>query len=149
MIVSRSRSRFVLVAAGLLLTLTALVGCSGAQADLQESAAGRLQSSVLEVTTAAAAGNYETARLALNALQAHVLTAAAAGQVTAARSAEIQSAINLVQADLTAAIVASTPTPTPTPTRTEEPDDEKHDEKGNGNDKGSCRKDNTCDEDDD
>ena len=140
-----SRSRFMLMAAGLLLAVAALTGCSGAQVDLQESTAGLLQSGVLEVTTAAAAGDYETAQSALNALQAHVLTAAAAGQVTAARSAEIQSAINLVQADLAAAIVASTPTPTPTPTPTTDPGDEK----GNGNDKGTCKKDNTCDESDD
>lgn len=149
MTVSRSRSRFMLMAAGLLLAVAALTGCSGAQVDLQESTAGLLQSGVLEVTTAAAAGDYETAQLALNALQAHVLTAAAAGQVAAARSAEIQSAINLVQADLAAAIVASTPTPTPTPTSTPTPTPDSGDEKGNGNGKGACKKDNTCDESDD
>ena len=53
-----SRSRFMLMAAGLLLAVAALTGCSGAQVDLQESTAGILQSGVLEVTTAAAAGDY-------------------------------------------------------------------------------------------
>lgn len=131
------RSRFTIAGAALLLVGATLSGCSSS-ADLQQATAAQLQSGVLDVTTAAAAGDYASAQSALDALQADLLAAAAAGQVTAARSAEIQSAINLVSDDLASATVASTPTPTPTPTAAPGPG------KDNGGDKGKCKNDN-CD----
>lgn len=125
------RSRVTVAAAALALVTATLSGCSGAPADLQQTTAAQLQSGVHDVTAAAAAGDYPSARSALDVLQAELLAAAAAGQVTATRSAEIQSAINLVTADLTSAIEAATPTPSPAPipvpTRDSKP--------GKGNDK--------------
>jgi hypothetical protein len=123
------------------LLLGALTGCAGGPADLASSTANRLQSEVLEVTTKAASGDFPGAQSSLSALQADLLTAAAAGQVSAERSAKIQSAINLVGADLAAAIAASTPAPAPAPAVTvEEPaptdsggDDSENDNSGNGN----------------
>jgi hypothetical protein len=121
------------VATGLLVFAT-LTACSGPAPELAPPTADKLQSGVLGVTAAAAAGDFAGAQSALTAVQADLLTAAAAGQVSAARSAEIQSAINLVTADLAGAIDAATPTPTATPTREPSVD------KGNKKDNGKCNK---------
>ncbi len=126
------RSRFTIAVVAIFLAVAVLASCSSTPANLQESTAERLQSGVLEVATAAAAGDYVSAQAALAVVEADLLTATADGQVTAARSAEIQSAINLVKTDLADAIAASTPTPEPKPG------------KGNGN----CKKKDTCDEND-
>ena len=109
----------------------ALTGCATAPAQLKDSAAERLQSGVQDVTASAATGDLAGARSALGDLQADLLAAAAAGEVTGQRSAQIQSAINLVDADLDAAIEASKPVetvapapepiPTPTPTKDAKP----------------------------
>lgn len=104
---SRLRTRLAAAGAGILLTLSALAGCAGAPPDLQESTAAGFQLAVFDVTTAAKEGDYVTAQAALDALQADLLTAAAAEQVSGTRSAEIQSAINLVRTDLAAAIRAA------------------------------------------
>jgi uncharacterized low-complexity protein len=131
---SAHRGRALVVTAFLL--LGALTGCAGDRADLASSTANRLQSEVLEVSTKAASGDFPGAQSSLSALQADLLTAAAAGQVTAERSAKIQSAINLVSADLAAAIAASTPAPAPAPAVTVEapaPTDSGGEDSGNGN----------------
>ncbi|MCU1408266.1 MAG: hypothetical protein JWM23_346 [Microbacteriaceae bacterium] len=117
---TRLTSRAWAVAAGLVFALVTLTGCSNAPADLQGSTAARLQTGVLDVSTKAAGGDYAAAQAALNALQGDLLTATAAGTVAAPRAAEIQSAINLVASDLSAAVEASKPTPTPAPTVTVE-----------------------------
>jgi colicin import membrane protein len=103
-------------AIAVILAAGAVTGCSSAPAPLAQSAAKRLQVGVHDVTVAASEGHLASAQSALDALQADLLTAAAAGQVTGPRSAKIQSAINLVTADLASAVVAAEPTATPTPT---------------------------------
>ncbi|TFD74252.1 hypothetical protein E3T54_15890 [Cryobacterium sp. Sr8] len=122
----------------------ALSGCASDPSALEQPTAERLQTGVRAVATSAAAGDYTSAQSALGALQADLLAASAAGEVTGERSARIQSAINLVGADLNAAIEAAKPapvltqTPTPTPTKDSKPgkgnDEDDDDKKGNGKD---------------
>lgn len=104
---TRLRTRLAVAAAGILLALSALAGCAGSPPDLQESTAAGFQLAVFDVTTAAKEGDYVTAQAALDALQADLLTATAAEKVSGVRSAEIQSAINLVRNDIAAAIRAA------------------------------------------
>ena len=133
-------SRLISGVAATLLVAAALTACSGPSPDLATTTADKLQSGVLGVSTAAAAGDLAGAQSALTAVQADLLTAAAAGQVSAARSAEIQSAINLVTGDLADAIEASRPTPTPFPTE----DPSQPVDKGNNTDDGKCKKKDDC-----
>lgn len=103
------RKRLALaLAVGLLLPLS---GCTADPVDLQATTAENLQTEILAITEASAAGDFGNAQTLLTAMQANVRTAAASGQVSAERSASIQSAINLVRSDLTveidAAIVAA------------------------------------------
>lgn len=98
----------VVVAVGLLLPLA---GCTSDPVDLQATTAANLQGEILEISEAAAAGDFASAQSLLTAMQSNLRTAAASGQVSSERSAAIQSAINLVRDDLTveidAAIVAA------------------------------------------
>jgi hypothetical protein len=98
------RTRLTVGVAGIVLALTTLAGCASAPPELQETAAANFQLSVLDVTTAAKAGDYATAQAALDELQADLLTATAAEQVSGTRAAQIQSAINAVGDDLATAI---------------------------------------------
>jgi hypothetical protein len=108
-------ARAIAVLAGMTLAVVSLTGCSNAPADLSASTASRLQTGVLAVSTQAAGGDYAAAQSALGAVQGDLLAAAAAGSVSSQRAAQIQAAINLVGADLSAAIEASKPTPTSEP----------------------------------
>ena len=130
----RARSTtFARTALAVVILSVALSGCASAPDALAQATADRLQAGVRSVTAAASAGDFASAQSALDSLQADLLDAASAGDVTGSRSAEIQSAINLVGADLDAASAAAieaakpTPTPTPTPTKDSKP--------GKGNDK--------------
>lgn len=116
-----NRSRLTVFAATALIVVGALSACSNAPAAIESATADRLQSSVLDVTSAAANGDYETALALLSAVEADLRTAASAGQITAERSAEIQTAITAVNSDLLAATEASVPEPTPTPSATPSP----------------------------
>ena len=117
------RSRPLALAAAFLIAASALSGCAESIPELKPGAASQLQDGVLEVSTAAAAGEYAAAQSALTEVQADVLAFAKAGDVTPARSAEIQAAIKLVSADLAAAIAATPPTKAPeAPEATEEPE---------------------------
>lgn len=92
------------VAVGFLLPLA---GCAADPVDLPAGTAESLQSEILEISEAAAAGDFASAQSLLTAMQSNLRTAAAAGQVSAERSAAIQSAINLVRGDLTVEIDAA------------------------------------------
>ncbi|MGO4689317.1 mucin-associated surface protein [Glaciibacter sp. 2TAF33] len=150
------RSRAALVAAGLVVIVASLTGCSNAPADLDNATASRLQTGVFDVSTQAAGGDFAAAQSALGDVQGDLLAAAAAGTVSGARAARIQSAINLVGADLSAAIEASKPTPAPAPAVTVEappPADAGNagdtgnngNGKGNGKDKSDkCKKKDDC-----
>ena len=99
------RQRLALtLALGLLLPLS---GCTADPVDLQAATAENLQTEILAITEASAAGDFSNAQTLLTAMQANLRTAAASGQVSAERSASIQSAINLVQGDLTVEIDAA------------------------------------------
>ncbi|POH64743.1 MULTISPECIES: hypothetical protein [Cryobacterium] len=137
------RTRLVLTVAGLGLAGSLLTGCAGTTAALDPAAAADLQDGVLKVTSAAAAGDFLTAQTELGSVQTALTAASAEDAVTAARAAEIQTAIDLVGADLAASIAASTPvevpveTPTPDPVSTPDEgndDDEKDKDKDKKND---------------
>ena len=140
---SARRSTFARTALAVVILSVALSGCASAPDALGQATADRLRAGVGSVTAAASAGDFEGAQAALESLQADLLAAASAGDVTGSRSAEIQSAINLVGADLdaasAAAIEAAKPTPTPTPTPTEDSKpgkgDDKDDDKDDDDDK--------------
>lgn len=143
------KARAVAALSGIVLAVMALTGCSNASADLSGSTASELQTGVLAVTTQAAGGDYAAAQSALDAVQGDLLAAAAAGSVSSKRAAQIQSAINLVGADLSSAIEASKPTPTPAPVVTVEAPppadsgDHKGEDKGDKGD-GKCGKKDDC-----
>jgi hypothetical protein len=104
-----------------LLVAAALSGCTPAPPEIGAAAAKELHSSVLAVTQAAATGDIAGALADLNTLEAQLREATASGDVSADRNARIEASINLVRADLTAALPpspASSPSPTtskPTP----------------------------------
>lgn len=101
------RTRLAVVAAGIMITASTLAGCASVPPDLEETTAASFQLAVLDVTNAAKAGDYATAQAALATLQAELVTATAAEQVSGKRSAQIQTAISRVSADLAAEIAAA------------------------------------------
>ena len=140
------RDRLTLALAAVTLVASTLTGCGSTPPDLQQSTATQLQAGVQDVTVAAAAGDFDAAQVSLEAVQADLLTAAAADEVSAARAADIQSALNLVFADLTAAIEASEPEPTVAPVPAPRPTSV---DNGNDKDDGRCKKkDDGCDDED-
>lgn len=146
---SARRSTFARAAITVVILSVTMSGCASTPDALEQATADQLQAGVRSVTTAASSGDFESAQAALDSLQADLLAAASAGDVTGSRSAEIQSAINLVGADLdaasAAAIEAAKPTPTPTPTPTEDSKpgkgDKGDDDKGDDDKKGGKGKD--------
>ncbi|WP_104192257.1 mucin-associated surface protein [Cryobacterium sp. Y82] len=99
------RHRLTLAAATLF--LLPLTGCTATAVDLPPTTAEQLQTEILAISEASAAGDFANAQSLLTAMQANLRTAAASGQVSAERSASIQSAINLVRDDLTVEIDAA------------------------------------------
>ncbi|TFC90794.1 hypothetical protein [Cryobacterium sp. TMT4-31] len=140
------RTRLVLTVAGLGLAGSLLTGCAGTTAALDPAAAADLQDGVLKVTSAAAAGDFLTAQTELGTVQTALTAASAEDAVTAARAAEIQTAIDLVGADLAASIAASTPVEVPVETPTPEPLSTP--DEGNDDDKKDRDKDKKNDEED-
>ena len=99
------RHRLTLAVATLL--LLPLTGCTATAVDLPAVTAEQLQTEILAISEASAAGDFANAQSLLTAMQANLRTAAASGQVGSERSASIQSAINLVRDDLTVQIDAA------------------------------------------
>lgn len=135
------RTRLGVVAVVLL--ASTLSGCTATKAEIGTSVAKSLETSVMTVTKSAAAGDPAAALVALAALQAQLTRATASGAVSADRQARIQASIDLVRADLTAALP---PKPTATPTQPAPPssdsgtDTEKGKDsppKGKGNNNGN------------
>ena len=143
------RARLTVALAAVVFVASALAGCGGTPPDLQQGTATQLQTGVQTVTAAAAAGDFEAAQASLEAVQADLLTAAAADQVSAARAADIQSALNLVSADLTSAIEASKPEPTVAPAPAPAPDEPTSVDKGDDKGDGKCKKNDDCEDDGD
>ena len=128
----------VLAAAVLAVTL-ALTGCAAQEPDYDPKVADRLQAEVLEVSQLSAAADYSAAMLALAELEVELKDALARGAITAERYESVMAALNLVRADLQAAIDALTPPPPVVDDSgngeddDKKDDDKKDDEKGKGN----------------
>lgn len=109
---TRTVTRFLKTAAGAILTAALLAGCANASTDLRPDTAAKLQDRLQTVARSAADKDIPAARTKLDLLAGDVATAAANGKISAGRRQDIQNAIDLIRADLTA---ATTPTPTPAP----------------------------------
>ena len=105
-------ARFVAVACAAMLVTAALSGCASTEPGLDSATASKMQESVSAVTDAAAAGDPAGALAALDALEAQLKEDTASGAISADRSARIQASIDLVRADLTAALPAPEPVQT-------------------------------------
>ncbi|GAA1210677.1 hypothetical protein [Rhodoglobus aureus] len=131
-VVRHVAARVVAVTCAAILVTAALTGCAPTEPELDSAAASKMQESVSLVTEAAAAGDPAGALAALDALEAQLKEDTASGAISADRSARIQASIDLVRADLTAALPK--PEPEPEPTQTEE-DPGKSGDKGSKEDK--------------
>ncbi|CAN5294693.1 hypothetical protein BH09ACT2_BH09ACT2_10770 [soil metagenome] len=104
------------LATGALVLVIALTGCVGTGAPVQTptasaysaAVASRLQSAVLAVSSASAAGDPSAAIARLDELAAILADARARGEVTTARFESITASLALVRADLEAAVAALT-----------------------------------------
>lgn len=117
---------------GVVLFAVVLSGCAPTVPGIDSAAATQLKTSVSAVTQAAATGNPANAIAALDTLETQLRQSTASGAINADRSARIQASIDLVRADLTAAL----PTPSPTPT-VQAPSQQGNNGKGNGSKKGN------------
>lgn len=125
------RSTAALVIGALLLMLT---GCAAPAPEIDPSTVERLTAGVLAVSTDAAAGDPTAASAELDGVQAELDAAIADDAITAARATRIQTAIDLVRADL---VEALTPVP-PTEATTPEPTGDQPDNKGPGGKDKDC-----------
>lgn len=108
-------TRFLKAAAGALLTAALLAGCANASTDLRPDTAAKLQARLQSLARSAADKDVPAARTELDLLAGDVATAAANGGLSAGRRQDIQNAIDLIRADLTAMTATPTSTPAPTP----------------------------------
>lgn len=123
-----TRRRAALPAAAIAVALTfGLSACNTA-----EDTSAAMHTSVVQIAERAAAGDYAGALAELALLDRDVAAALDAGRIDAAREQEIRAAMELVRADLEAALAAVT-SPTPAPA---DGGDEGDDGKGGGDDKG-------------
>lgn len=134
-----SRRRAALPAVVIAVALT--FGLSGCNTPGDTSAA--MHTSVVQIAERAAAGDYAGALAELALLDRDVAAALAAGRIDTAREQEIRAAMELVRADLEAALAAAT-SPTPAPAdgddkgdEGEEGDDENNSGNGNGGNSGN------------
>ncbi|MCX2748803.1 hypothetical protein OOZ51_13415 [Arthrobacter sp. MI7-26] len=112
---NRAQNRLLEATTALALVAGLLAGCANASDELKPGAAGKLQSEVTALAQSAADKDIPAATRALDLLTKDLADAVARGEVSPSRRQEIQSAIDLVRADLSAATTASTLTPTPSP----------------------------------
>ena len=113
-----------------------LAGCA-AGTSIDGATSTRFQTSVVSIAGSASSGDPATALAQLEELESALQLALDEGRVSSQRGAEIAAAIDLVRADLTAAIEAIPAPEPPAPT----PGDDKGNGKGNDNDKGKGNKD--------
>lgn len=114
-----------------------LAGCAAVPQPLSRQASTDLQAGVVAVAESAASGDQTSALARLDELQQSLAEAVTAGDVTAERAASIQSAIDLVRADLQPAPAPSVepvPQPTADPTVTDDGNDNSGPGNNNGND---------------
>ncbi|MDO9590339.1 MAG: hypothetical protein Q7J04_04280 [Microcella sp.] len=119
-----SRVRHVkLIAIGIGVALT-LTGCAPA-ASPSAATTAQLQQTVLEITTAVADDDWESASADLDALEAQVAAAQASGDLSDERAAGIRMAIALVRTDVAAALAPPVVEPEPEPEPSKTPKSEK------------------------
>lgn len=122
--------------AAIALSVAVLAGCTPAPTTLSEEISTDMQSGVVAVAEAAAAGDSVSALARLDELQQKLDAALAAGAVSAERADAIQTAIDAVRADLQPApepTVEPLPEPTVEPGTTDGDDDNSGPGKNNGN----------------
>ena len=107
-----ARRRVAAVVAVALFLSAALSGCAPARYD--PASAAKLQSDVLDVSTAAADGDWSGTSAGLDRVVADAQQDAEAGRISLARLNSILAAVAAVRADLRAETVVS-PSPTPSP----------------------------------
>jgi starvation-inducible outer membrane lipoprotein len=120
---------------GTILLALLLSGCAGSPPALEAETSSTMQDSVVAIAEAAAGGDLQGAAVQLDELEALLAEAQAEGTVSATRAQSIQTAIDVVRADLEAAVRTPEPTPEPTEDPTEDPDDDS-DNSGPGNNNG-------------
>ncbi len=126
--------------AAIALSVAVLAGCTPAPTTLSEEISTDMQSGVVAVAEAAAAGDSVSALARLDELQQKLDAALAAGAVSAERADAIQTAIDAVRADLQPApepTVEPLPEPTVEPGTTDDGDDDDNSGPGNNNGKGN------------
>ena len=111
---NRTLKMLLSTAAALSFMAGGVTGCASSQTDLQPGTAARLQERLQSLARSAADKDLRAAGTELDLLASDVSTAAANGELSAGRRQDIQNAIDLIRADLTAMTTAPTPTPTPT-----------------------------------
>lgn len=112
---TRALKRLLRTAAGAVLAAGVLAGCASTPTDLKPGIAARLQERLQSLARSAADKDIPAARTELDLLASDVSTAASNGELSAGRRQDIQNAIDLISADLTAMTTAPTATPTPAP----------------------------------
>lgn len=100
----------------------ALAGCATATTDYPAPVASALQQQVLDTTTAAADGDYESALTGLEELEVAVADALARGSISQPRADSILAAIALVRADLDALLDGPGNSDKPKPDKPGKPD---------------------------
>jgi hypothetical protein len=100
-------SRLVSLGLAAVLTLGLAGSCAATStSQLQDAALPALRETVLEISEAAAAGDFASARTRLDALESELQDAAAEGRLTFARYLSISKALEGVRAETEAAIAA-------------------------------------------
>jgi hypothetical protein len=107
------QNRLFNTAAAAVLAAAALAGCANTPADLTPGTAAKLQDRLQSLARSAADKDFPAARTDLDLLAGDVSAAAANGELSAGRRQDIQNAIDLIRADLTAMTPAPTLAPAP------------------------------------
>lgn len=130
--------RIAVTLTAIALSAALLAGCAPAPSALSEEVSTDMQSGVIAVAEAAAAGDSASALARLDEVQQKLDAARAAGAVSAERAGAIQTAIDTVRADL---VPTAEPTVEPLPEPTADPsvsdDGDDDDKSGPGNNNGN------------
>lgn len=108
---TRTLTRLLRTAAAAVLAASILAGCASTSTDLQPGIAAKLQDRLQSLARSAADKDIPAARTELDLLAGDISTAEANGELSAGRRQDIQNAIDLIRADLTAMTTAPTPAP--------------------------------------
>lgn len=109
------RVRRTFAAASVAFALVGGLASCAADPDIAADTAASYRAQVVTIAERAVAEDYAGALAELDALVAAVDAAAAAGELDAERAQQIRDAVQLVRADLDAAIAAAVPAPAPEP----------------------------------